>query len=342
MTATTPPDSYRRAAATDAALAEVSWGRRALSTLDTTWRSFGIFAILVLMIVVLSFAAPRFLTANNLFNVGGQVAVLGLISLAVLITVITGNIDLTVGALVGLSGCVLALAGLHAPAVVAILAGIVLAMVVGGINGYLSTRGKNLSIIVTLAMMSILRGASLLITDGRPVYGFTDDLNWLGFATLAGIPVSFIVLILVAVAVSIFLSRTRWGREFYAVGGNREAARLVGIPVNRRVMLAFFLSATLATLAGLVLLGRVASAQPTTGVGMELNAVGSVLLGGANLNGGAGKVWNTLAGVLVLGLINNGINLLNINGFVAYVVIGVVILAAILSNQWERSADARR
>jgi ribose transport system permease protein len=343
------PNTVQRADPTDQGPSD-SWPQRTLRAIDTAWRTFGIFAILAILVVALTLATPKFLTTNNLFNVGGQVAVLGLISLGVLITVITGNIDLTVGALVGLSGCVLAIAGLRAPVIaglrapviVALLAGVALATLVGGINGYLSTRGKNLSIIVTLAMMSILRGISLLITNGRPVSGFAEALTWLGFTTIGGVPVSLLLLILVAAMVSTFLSRTRLGREFYAVGGNREAARLVGIPVSRRVMLAFLLSAGLSVLAGLVFLGRVASAQPTAGVGMELNAIGAVLLGGASLNGGAGKVWNTLAGVFVLGLINNGINLLNIRGFLAYVVIGLVILVAILSNRWERAAEISR
>jgi ribose transport system permease protein len=342
MPETTPLGAAQRGAAVVDPRPSESWPRWVLGVIDATWRTFGIFAILVLMVIALSFATQRFLTSNNLFNVGGQVAVLGLISLGVLITVITGNIDLTVGALVGLAGCVLAIVGLREPTIVAILSGVALTMLVGGLNGYLSTRGRNLSIIVTLAMMSVLRGTSLLITGGRPVYGFSNGLTWLGFATIGAVPVSFALLVFVAVVVWLFLSRTRWGREFYAVGGNREAARLAGIPVNRRVMLAFLLSAGLSVLAGLVLVGRVASAQPTAGLGMELNAIGAVLLGGASLNGGAGNVWNTLAGVLVLGLINNGINLLNVNGFIAYVVIGFVILVAILSNRWERSPGVRQ
>ncbi|KAB1642706.1 ABC transporter permease [Gulosibacter chungangensis] len=305
------------------------------------WTSYGIFLILGVLVVGLAIATPTFLTTNNLLNVGGQIAVMGFISLGVLLTVITGNVDLTVGAMVGLAGAIMAMIGLGMPAPVALAGGLVLGFAVGIINGYLSTRGKNLSVIVTLAGMSIIQGVTLLITNGQPVYGFDNALNWLGFGTVFNIPVSLIALVLTSIILSLFLQRTRWGREFYAVGGNAEAARLAGIPINRRVMLAFVLSAILAVIGGLVLLGRVASAQPSAGVGMELNAVGAVLIGGASLNGGAGKVMNTLAGVLILGLITNGINLLNINGFVAYVVIGVVILFAILMNQWERKGGIR-
>jgi len=310
--------------------------RAASLTLGRVWRTYGIFAILLVIVITLTLLSPSFLTANNLFNVGGQVAVLGLISLGVLITVVTGNVDLTVGAMVGFVGCDIALVGLGGDAWLALLAGLGVTVGIGLANGYLSTRGRNLSIIVTLAMMTALRGASLFITNGEPVYGYPDVINWLGFTTILGVPVSFIILIVVAVLVALFLSRTKWGRDLYAVGGNREAARLAGIPVVRRIILAFLLSALLAGLAGLLMLGRVASGQPNIGLGMELNAIGAVLIGGANLNGGSGRVAHTLAGVLVLGLISNGINLLNVNGFLAYVVTGLVILFAILSNQWER------
>jgi ribose/xylose/arabinose/galactoside ABC-type transport system permease subunit len=184
--------------------------------------------------------------------------------------------------------------------------------------------------------MTAIQGITLLMTDGSPVYGFPDSLNWLGAAdVLGGVPVSFVALVVVALVVGWFLSSTVWGRELFAVGGNPEAARLAGIPVARRVKLAFLLSSLLAFLAGLILIGRVASAQPTAGLGMELNAVGAVLIGGASLNGGSGRVANTMAGVAILGLITNGINLLNINGFFAFVVTGAVILIAILLNQWE-------
>jgi ribose transport system permease protein len=300
------------------------------------WRSYGIFAILIVIVVGLAVASPAFLTPNNLFNVGGQIAVLGMISLGVLVTVVTGNVDLTVGALLGFVASIIAVVGLGGSVVLAILAGLGVAVGVGLLNGFLSTRGRNLSIIVTLAGLTILEGGSLLITNGKPIYGYPDALNWLGFTTVLGVPVSFILLVVAAVIVTIFLRKTKWGRELYAVGGNREAARLAGIPVVRRIMLAFLISGVLAGVAGLLLLGRVASAQPAAGVGLELNAIGAVLIGGANLNGGSGRVWHTMAGVLVLGLISNGINLLNVNGFLAYVVTGVVILIAILSNQWER------
>jgi ribose transport system permease protein len=254
-----------------------------------------------------------------------------------LLTVVTGNVDLTVGAMLSLIGAVVAMVGLHFGALVGILAGVATAVGVGLLNGYLSTRGRNLSVIVTLAMMTAIQGVTLLMTNGSPVYGFADSLNWLGAADVfGGVPVSLITLVIVAVFLSWFLSSTLWGRELYAVGGNPEAARLAGIPVTRRIKLAFVLSSLLAFLAGLILMGRVASAQPTAGLGMELNAVGAVLIGGASLNGGAGRIANTVAGIVILGLITNGINLLNINGFWAFVVTGVVILIAILLNQWER------
>lgn len=301
------------------------------------WSQYGIFLILAMLFVGMSVASPTFLTPTNLFNLGGQISILGLIALGVLLTVVTGNVDLTVGAVLSLVGAVIAMVGLSGTPALALLAGAAVGTGVGLINGYLSTRGRNLSVIVTLAMMSVIQGTTLLMTDGSPVYGFAEGLTWLGNANLpGGLPVSFVALATAALLVGWFLSYTRWGRELYAVGGNAEAARLAGIPVVRRIQLAFLLSALLSSLAGLVLIGRVASAQPIAGIGMELNAVGAVLIGGASLNGGAGRVSNTMAGVAILGMITNGINLLNVNGFFAYVVTGGVILFAILLNQWER------
>lgn len=306
------------------------------------WQRYGIFSILLVLLVALSIASPVFFTTNNLLNVGQQVAVLGLISLAMMIVIVTGNVDLTVGALLGLVGAIMAKVGLHQGLLLALLAGFGVALVVGSLNGFLSTRGRNLSVIVTLAMLSAVEGTTLLLTGGQPVYGFATDLTWLGSAKVVGIPVSVLVLAVAAGVVAVFLAATRIGRELYAVGGNAQASSLAGIPVTRRIGLAFVLSSLLAALAGLLLIGRVASAQPTAGVGMELNAVGAVLIGGASLNGGAGRVSNTIAGVLILGLINNGINLLGINAFVAYIVTGAVILIAILLNQWERGGVTGR
>jgi ribose transport system permease protein len=218
----------------------------------------------------------------------------------------------------------------------ALLLGFGIAIAVGLINGFLSTRGKGLSVIVTLATLTIFQGITLLYTGGRPIIGFPEGLRVLGTGYLGPIPVPMIIAVVVAALMHLLLRYTPFGRELYAIGGNAEAARLSGIPVNLRIITAFVISALLSALAGLVLIARVSSAQPTAGLGEEFNAVGAVLIGGASLSGGAGSVVGTLAGVLILGMISNGLNLLHVDPYYQYVVKGLIILFAILMDQWGR------
>jgi len=253
-----------------------------------------------------------------------------------LTVLITGNVDLTVGTFMGLSGALIAGWGMQFGALSALGLGLCLAVAVGLTNGFLTTRGKGLSVIVTLAMMTIFEGATLLYTGGSPIIDFPEGLRVLGAGYLGPIPWPVVVAVCAAVLLHIMLTHSVFGRELYAIGGNMEAARLSGIPVQRRVITTFIISALLSALAGLVLIGRVASAQPTAGLGEELNAVGAVLIGGASLFGGAGSVAGVIAGVLILGMISNGLNLLYVNPFYQYVIKGLIILVAILMDQWGR------
>jgi len=302
----------------------------------TIWHRFGIFIILLAFILVMMILTPRFMTTTNLLNVARQVSVLSIISLGVLVVIITGNVDLTVGAWMGLAGALFASWSLKLGLLPAIVLGFGMAVVVGLTNGFLTTRGKGLSVIVTLAMFTIFQGVTLLITGGRPIIGFPQVIRILGTGYIGPIPVPVVIAVLIAIVIHLILRYTAFGRELYAIGGNPEAARLSGIPNNARVIMAFIISASMAALAGLVLIARVSSAQPTAGVGEEMNAIGAVLIGGASLSGGAGSVLGTLAGVLILGIISNGLNLLHVDPYYQYVVKGVIILFAILMDQWGR------
>lgn len=300
------------------------------------WHQFGIYIILVLFAVLLSLLTDRFLTTQNLLNVAKQVSVLLLISLGILITVIAGNVDLTVGAFMGLAGALFAGWTIKYGVIPGILMGLSIALIAGFLNGYLTTRGKNLSVIVTLAMLTIFQGLTLLYTNGRPIIDFPESVRFLGKNSLGPIPMPVIVAFMAALLVHILLKYTTIGRELFAIGGNQEAAHLSGIRVKGRVILTFVLSALLSASAGLVLIGRVSSAQPTAGIGDEFSAVGAVLIGGASLNGGSGSVPGTIAGVLILGMISNGLNLLQVNPYYQFVVKGLIILFAILMDQWGR------
>lgn len=302
----------------------------------TIWNRYGIIIILIVFGLVLSLLTDRFFTAQNLLNVTRQVSVLGLISLGLLVVMITGNVDLTVGAMLGLTGALFATWTIQFGVVPGLLMGFAVALLVGLTNGFLSTRGEGLSVIVTLATFTIIQGTTLLITRGRPIIDFPEVIRVLGTGTIGPIPVPVIMLLLGALFIHILLNYTSFGRELYALGGNAEAARLSGIPVNRRIITAFIISSLFAALAGLVLIGRVSSAQPTAGIGEEFAAVGAVLIGGASLSGGAGTVIGTLAGVLILGMISNGLNLLGVNAYFQFVVKGAIILFAILMDQWGR------
>jgi ribose transport system permease protein len=300
------------------------------------WDRGGIFIILGVFAIVLALLTPRFLTPQNLINLVRQVSVLTLMSMALLTVVITGNIDLTVGAFAGLIGALIAGFSIALGFFPALMLVALIAIFVGLTNGFLTTRGKNLSVIVTLAMMTIIQGVTLLYTESRPITGFSEAIVALGSGYIGPIPVPVIIAVLVALLIHFMLNHTRFGRELFAIGGNPEAARLSGIPVKLRIIHAFVISAMLSATAGIVLTGRVASAQPNAGVGDELDAVGAVLIGGASLSGGKGTVLGTLAGVLILGMISNGLNLLRINPFYQYVIKGLIILFAILMDQWER------
>lgn len=300
------------------------------------WDKYGIFLILLTFAIILAVLTPRFLSGQNLINLIRQISVLTIIALGLLVVIVTGNVDLTVGAFLGLAGALLAGFSKSIGYLPALMVVALVAVAVGFINGFLTTRGKSLSVIVTLAMMTIIQGVTLLYTESRPITGFASEIETIGTGYIGPIPIPVIFAIVTAILVQVLLRYTGFGRELFAIGGNAEAARLSGIRVKMRVMQAFVISAMLSATAGMVLTGRVASAQPNAGIGDELNAVGAVLIGGASLNGGSGSVVKTLAGVLILGMISNGLNLLRINPFYQYVIKGLIILFAILMDQWER------
>ena len=300
------------------------------------WERYGIFMILAVFGIVLSLLSDRFLTPNNLVNVMKQSATLAVLSLGLLVPVVTGHIDLTIGAFAGLAGALFAGMSLSLGLVPALSIGFAVAVAWGLLVGFLVTRGKALDVIVTLAMLTVAQGLLLLYTSGRPIIGFPVALRLLGNSSVGPIPTPVITALVLAVVIHILLRYTVYGRELYTIGGNEEAARLSGIRVKLRIISAYVIAALMAATAGLVMVGRVSSAQPTAGVGDEFAAVGAVLIGGASLAGGVGTVGGTLAGVIILGMISNGLNLLNVNPYFQYVVKGLIILFAILMDQWGR------
>ncbi|MCC6189417.1 MAG: ABC transporter permease, partial [Anaerolineales bacterium] len=283
-------------------------------------------AVLVAWLVFLSLRSPVFLTSQNLFNVTRQVAVIGILALAQLLCLLTGNIDLSIGSFLGLFGALLAGLSLQWGFGPAFTAALLVALAWGLANGFLVSRGPGISVIITLSTMYIARGITLIYTDGHPFILFPMPYEFLGAGNVGPVPWSLITLVAAALVIDFVLRSTAAGRHLYATGGNREAARVCGIDLTRITLGVFVSSALLTALAALVLLGRVASAQPNAGVGMELDSIAAVLIGGASVSGGAGGVVGTLIGVFMLGFINNGLNLLGVSGFYQYVFKGLIIL----------------
>jgi len=300
------------------------------------WNNYGIVGVFVIIFLTFSLCSNVFLTRENLITVARQVSVLGLISTGVLFCLISGNMDLSVGSFLGFSGAAIAWLSLKYGVFPALLIVFLGSIVIGYIQGYLSTRGKGLSIMVTLSTMSILYGCTLLITQGRPITNLPQSYRFLGAGWVGPIPWPVIVFSLVALVSYFVLSKTIPGLYLYTTGGNPDATRLAGVNVIFYQKLAFMISAFLATIGGLVLIARMNCALPNAGRGEEMNAVGAVLIGGASLRGGIGSIRGTIIGIFILGFISNGLNLLGVNPFYQFIVKGLIILFAILMDQWGR------
>ncbi|WP_338145029.1 MULTISPECIES: ABC transporter permease [Cryobacterium] len=284
---------------------------------------------LVVLCLALFIATPDFLTGQNLLNIGIQVSTVAVLAFGMTFVIVAGGIDLSVGAVAALAAMVsswlFVAAGL--PGWLTLIGGLVTGLLAGMVNGLANAYGKLPSFIATLAMLSVARGLTLVISDGRPIKT-AAEVSFLG-GNLGPVPMPIVVLLLSAVVASFVLNRTVIGRSMYAVGGNAEAARLSGLPVKRILVTVFALAGLFAALAGLLLAGRLDSAQPQAAAGYELDAIAAVVIGGASLSGGLGKISGTFVGALVLVVIRNGLNLLNVTSFWQQVVIGLVIALAV-------------
>lgn len=294
---------------------------------------------LIVVFVFLSFASPDFLTADNLFNIGSQTAVVAVIAVGMTIVIITAGIDLSVGSVAALSGVVGAvlMSSVGLPMPLAVLGGTLVGAVCGLTNGLLvSVAGLN-PFIATLGMLSVARGVVYIATDAQSVFGLPDSFRLLGQGVIAGgIPIPVIVIVAVAVAGYVVLTRTRLGRYAYAMGSNMEAARLSGIPIRRYLTSVYVISGALAGFGGMIAASRVASGQPNYGLGLELDVIAAAVIGGSSLFGGQGTVVGTLIGAFLISLVRTGAVLLNVNTFYQQVIIGVIIWAAVFWDQYRR------
>ena len=294
---------------------------------------------LILLCVVMTILSPYFLTFNNLFNVGTQIAVVAIVALGQTFVIVSGGIDLSVGSVLGLAGIVFgwATAVANLPLPIALALGMGVGALAGLTNGLLITLANLPPFIATLAMLSAARGLALVISNGQPLSPIPPTIRALGSGDLFGFVPLPVVLMLVMWAFTIGILRSTYaGRCMYAIGGNEEATRLSGINVSRQKLLIYTLSGLFAGIAGVLLTARLASASPQAGFTYELDAIAAVVIGGASLSGGVGSASGTLIGALVLGVLRNGLNLLNVSAFWQQVVIGAVIALAVMTDTLRR------
>jgi len=290
---------------------------------------------LILLVIVLSFLSEYFLTIPNLLNIVRQVSIIAVVSFGMTMVILTGGIDLSVGSLLAFSGAIsagmLVNSGLNV--FLAIIIGLAAGTALGLFNGIAVAKAKLPAFIVTLAMMTIARGFTLIYTGGRPISGFGDTFRFFGAGYLAGIPIPVVIMILLLILIYILLSKTPLGRYIYAIGGNEKATKLSGINTERIKIAVYALNGFLAAVSGIILTSRLNSAQPMAGEGYELDAIAAVVLGGTSLAGGSGGVIGTIIGALIIAVLNNGLNLLNVSSFYQLVAKGGVILLAVFLDR---------
>lgn len=300
---------------------------------------YGIFIAFVVLCVLLSLITPKFLTVSNLTNIVTQVSINALLAFGVTFVIITGGIDLSIGSMVAVTGVVAALFA-HPdsyPVIVPVLAGLLAGLALGALNGFVITRTKVPPFIVTLGTMTIGRGLALILSKGRPISNLSDSFNFIGGGQILGIPSPIIILIIAFIGCSVLLKKTVMGRYMYAVGGNEQAAEASGIQLNKVKMVVYTLCGGLAALAGILLTSRITTGQPNAGVGFELDAIAAAIIGGTSTSGGTGTITGTLIGALLIGVISNGLDLLNVTSYYQQVVMGIIIIGAVVLDSLSRA-----
>jgi len=309
------------------------------------FRKYAIVLIFLAMFILMAILSPAFLAPRNLLNVVRQISVIGLLGIGVTMAIIATGIDLSSGSVLALSAVVAAslaqapdwaaakYPGLQLPLIVPILAGLVIGAACGFVNGSLIARFRIPPFIATLGMMTVARGLALLYSDGRPVSGTHSAYNFIGQGEVLGIPFPILILVVVAVGTHIMLNNTRFGRYIYAIGGNEQAARVSGLNISRVKIGIYTLAGLLSGLAGIVLSSRISSGQPGLGMGYELDAIASAVIGGTSFSGGVGTVWGTMIGALIIGVLNNGLDLLNVSAYWQQIVKGAIIVVAIIIDE---------
>jgi ribose transport system permease protein len=297
-------------------------------------RSYGILIAFILIIIAMAILSPVFLTVTNVLNIIRQSSIYGIMAIGMTFVILTAGIDLSVGSILAIAGAIAAgsiKAGMGLELTILIALGIGLGC--GLLNGVLVTLGRITPFVVTLGMMSIARGLTLIYTKGYPISGFHTAFRFIGGGDLIAIPFPIIVFMITTVVAWIILTQMRLGRYTYAIGGNEETVKLSGINANLYKTIVYMISGITSAISALILTSRLNSAEPVAGQGYELDVIAAVVIGGTSLMGGRGGVWGTLIGALLIGVINNGMNLLGISPYFQLVVKGVIIIGAVLLDR---------
>jgi ribose transport system permease protein len=306
------------------------------------WNLVGLPAVIVVMVVYFSSQSDVFLTDSNFENLGRAMAALALLATGQAFVILLGEIDISVGAIVGLSTVTTAMA-VEEFGVIGFAAAPLTGLAVGVVNGVIVAEFLVHSVIVTIGTLTVARGLAFLITNGQPVTGdFPEAFTWIGTGTIGPIPAPLIVAIAGVIVGAVILRYTSLGPGLYATGGNEEAARLAGLSVRRIKIAAFMISGTLAGIAGLVLAARINSGQPNLGEGLELQAIAAAVIGGMALSGGRGTLGGVVLGVLILAILQNGLDITNVSSFLQQVISGLVILAAVVVDSLRNRPRWRR
>ncbi|MEJ6122194.1 ribose ABC transporter permease [Vibrio sp. 2-Bac 85] len=290
---------------------------------------------LIVLIAVVSVLNEYFFTIDNILNILRQTSVIAILAAGMTLVILTAGIDLSVGSILALCGAFAAsMISLEIPVLIAVPVSLLGGAVLGSMAGLIISKGKVQAFIATLVMMTLLRGVTMVYTDGRPIStGFTDvadSFAWFGTGYMFGIPVPVWLMIFVFAGIWYLLNHTRFGRYVYALGGNESATKLSGINVDRIKIGVYSICGLLSALAGIIITSRLSSAQPTAGMGYELDAIAAVVVGGTSLAGGRGYIMGTLIGALIIGVLNNALNLLDVSSYFQMIVKAAVILLAVL------------
>lgn len=294
--------------------------------------------VLVVLVIAFAIAAPDFVSNNNVLTLLQSVAVIAVLAIGQTFVIITAGIDLSQGAVIGLTGILGA--GLMGDSVGSIVAGVALALAVGAfvglVNGFLTAYTKVPAFIVTLGTLSIASGSALLITGGQPIYQLPQSFNSFGTSAIGVFPYIILVSVVLAVLGQILLGRTRFGRSVYAIGSNRRASLLSGLSVRRNIVLVYVMSGLLSACGGMLLTAYVNSALPTAGQNYELDSIAAVVIGGGSLFGGQGTVWASMLGVLLIGVLANGTDLIGLSNYAQTVILGCVVIGAVYVDSFRK------